>query len=94
MRTLFLRADANPRMGTGHLMRCLALAQAWKEAGGEACFLTACTEQAILHRLYGAGRVYPIEHPSPDPRDFQQARRFLGESPGKRKNSTSETGDP
>jgi UDP-2,4-diacetamido-2,4,6-trideoxy-beta-L-altropyranose hydrolase len=32
---LLLRADANTRMGTGHVMRCLALGQAWQDAGGQ-----------------------------------------------------------
>ena len=29
--TLILRADASIAMGTGHVMRCLALAQAWQD---------------------------------------------------------------
>jgi UDP-2,4-diacetamido-2,4,6-trideoxy-beta-L-altropyranose hydrolase len=29
---LFIRADANTRMGTGHIMRCIALGQAWLDA--------------------------------------------------------------
>jgi len=42
--SLLIRADATAEMGTGHVMRCLALAQAWKDAGGEVTF--ACTEIA------------------------------------------------
>ena len=32
---LIIRADANSRIGTGHIMRCIALGQAWVDAGGQ-----------------------------------------------------------
>lgn len=41
-KTLFIRADADVVMGTGHLMRMIALAQAWRASGNEVVFL--CSE--------------------------------------------------
>jgi UDP-2,4-diacetamido-2,4,6-trideoxy-beta-L-altropyranose hydrolase len=49
---LLIRADANVTMGTGHVMRMLALAQAWQENGGEAVFLCAEITAALKTRLH------------------------------------------
>jgi UDP-2,4-diacetamido-2,4,6-trideoxy-beta-L-altropyranose hydrolase len=38
-------------MGTGHVMRCLALAQAWQDAGGRAIFAMADSTAGIQARL-------------------------------------------
>jgi len=48
---LLFRADANVAMGTGHVMRCLALAQAWQDLGGRAIFAMAGTTPAVTERL-------------------------------------------
>ncbi len=48
---LLFRTDASVAMGTGHAMRCLALAQAWQDAGGRAVFAAAETTPAIHARL-------------------------------------------
>ncbi len=51
--TLIIRADAGPRMGTGHVMRSLALAQAWQDAGGAVVFVVAEHVAKIDARLQG-----------------------------------------
>jgi len=52
---LLFRADASATLGTGHVMRCLALAQAWRQAGGRAVFLQAATTPALTRRLHEEG---------------------------------------
>jgi len=51
MESLIFRVDASPDIGTGHLMRCMALGQTWKDAGGNVIFITACQNNALLQRL-------------------------------------------
>lgn len=38
---IFFRADGNSHIGTGHIMRCLSLADAFRERGVEATFILA-----------------------------------------------------
>ncbi len=52
---LVFRADGNARIGTGHVMRSLALAQAWQDQGGRAVFLMDLKAPALGSRLQSEG---------------------------------------
>jgi UDP-2,4-diacetamido-2,4,6-trideoxy-beta-L-altropyranose hydrolase len=80
--TLIVRADANARMGTGHLMRCLALAQGWQAQGGEAIFITACDSDGLLQRLSDEGfQTVVLECAYPDPDDWKATAQVLAAHP-------------
>ena len=55
MNHLVIRADANSQIGTGHIMRCLALAQAWQDQGGAVTFISHCESDSLRQRLLNEG---------------------------------------
>lgn len=50
-RSLCIRADAGYQIGTGHVMRCLAIAQAWIDRGGRVVWVMSPGASALLDRL-------------------------------------------
>lgn len=67
---LWFRADASVPIGSGHVMRCLALAQAWQDAGGSSHFLMAQPSQALCSRLHAENmEVVVISSPPGSERD-------------------------
>ena len=54
-KVLLIRADANAEIGTGHVMRCVALAQAWRDRGGRVEFILAPGGAEIHDRLLSEG---------------------------------------
>lgn len=78
---LLVRADANPRIGSGHLVRSVALAQAWQSLGGEAVLITNSDPATLPSGTPSSdlGLVLLEEmHPHPD-----DLRRVLGLGAGR-----------
>lgn len=68
---LLIRVDANPDLGTGHLMRCIALAQAWRAADGEVAFTVHRAGMPWKDRLAAVGdAVHWLDRSAPDEVDL------------------------
>lgn len=50
-----IRADAYPQLGTGHVMRCIALGQGLRESGCEVVFITFSSSEGLVSRLKNEG---------------------------------------
>ncbi len=48
---LVIRADASAAIGTGHVMRSIALAQAWADSGGRVLFVSHDLPSFLRERL-------------------------------------------
>ena len=78
MNHLFIRADATVSMGTGHMMRCIALAQTWKKRGGLVTFISHCPNEAITKRLGSEGfNLIRIKKISPHSQDIETIINIL-----------------
>lgn len=82
LKTLLIRADSNVKMGAGHIMRCIALAQEWQAKGGRAIFITTCNNEALLTRIQNEGfQITQLKKSYPSPEDWKVMSKILkGES--------------
>jgi UDP-2,4-diacetamido-2,4,6-trideoxy-beta-L-altropyranose hydrolase len=75
---IIIRADAAPLIGAGHLMRCLALAQALRTAGYSVTFIAHCQSKSLHQRLLDGGfQVIPLKYYHPAPVDWQTTSEVL-----------------
>lgn len=66
MLSIIIRADASPGMGTGHVMRCIALAQAAKDNGIAVHLMGHITVPWVLERIAFEGIAFTLlEGPPP-----------------------------
>lgn len=57
---IWIRTDANREIGSGHVMRCLAIASALKKAGEQVCFLVS--DEEALSLLQARGQNFRVLH--------------------------------
>jgi UDP-2,4-diacetamido-2,4,6-trideoxy-beta-L-altropyranose hydrolase len=73
---LAFRVDAGPVTGTGHAMRCLALAEAWKDLGNQTMFVMAESLPAFDDRVKQEGmRAVKIASRQGTPEDARETAR-------------------
>jgi UDP-2,4-diacetamido-2,4,6-trideoxy-beta-L-altropyranose hydrolase len=67
---MLIRVDASVTIGAGHVMRCLALAQAWHDRGGDTCFVSALLSSSLQERIATEGFEYiPVNSPAGNQQD-------------------------
>ena len=79
--TLLIRADASVSIGTGHIMRMIALGQAWQAQGREVHFLCAEITPALEQRLASEGfHLLLIDATLGSPEDLSETMRLISET--------------
>lgn len=75
---LYIRADSDSNIGTGHIMRCIALAQTWQEQGGKVTFISHCESDALKERIQNEGfTFFSIDDVCPSPSDLMNTLSIL-----------------
>lgn len=77
---LVIRADATTEVGTGHVMRSLALAQHWKRKGGTSILIGLFDSKILENRVRHEGHaLIPLEKAYPHGSDLTQVRKHMSE---------------
>ena len=76
---LIIRADADSEIGTGHVMRSIALAEHWSEHVGRVTFVTSCSAPIIEKRIATSSTLMSLPYRHPDPRDLSSLGALLSQ---------------
>jgi len=80
---LVIRADGHRAIGAGHVMRCLALAEAWRRRGGTVTFVVFADSDRLAERLRaGCDALVRLERPHPSPADGVRLLEVAAVHPG------------
>jgi len=80
---LVIRADGHRAIGAGHVMRCLALAEAWRRGGGAVTFVVFVDSDQLAQRLRaGCDALVRLERPHPSPSDGTRLLEVTAAHPG------------
>jgi len=71
-RTIIFRVDTLSNIGSGHFMRCFALAQHWGKKGGKAIFIVAYENKSVEKKITEEGfQLVSINKAYPNVRDLK-----------------------
>jgi len=86
MRELFIRADATSTIGTGHVMRTLALSQEWLAEGGNVTYISFIDNTGIKNRIEKEGcNIIQLDAHPPGQNDLERALSIITSSTKKAK---------